>query len=263
MSAHAYSPNPMVAPYFDVFGRCIPGASVDAPLKTRQYFRCAQPTVDLAEVYQRTARHLGRPGIDLSEFEQRLAAIRARLLDDSSMAGLMNAVAVPFLLPQATETDLAQALNSRYLPAVAAAFSERFAEYRFVNHHPIDERLDVLPASRHQHLLQRLSQGDVVGYWFAALSEYSIPAAVQQIQELPDDCLLAGGFDTAAALVACPELLLREDGYPPLLWLAALSGQREDAAYHFEAYGYNLTFNYRPHFNRAAEYWCSGLVVLG
>jgi hypothetical protein len=33
--------------------------------------------------------------------------------------------------------------------------------------------------------------------------------------------------------------------------------------YHFEAYGHNLTFNRRPHFGQAAEYWASGLVVLG
>ena len=32
--------------------------------------------------------------------------------------------------------------------------------------------------------------------------------------------------------------------------------------YHFEAYGYNLTFNRRPHLGHAAEYWSSGISVL-
>jgi hypothetical protein len=35
------------------------------------------------------------------------------------------------------------------------------------------------------------------------------------------------------------------------------------AGYHFEAYGYNLTFNRRVHFDQVAESWASGLVVLG
>jgi len=64
-------------------------------------------------------------------------------------------------------------------------------------------------------------------------------------------------------MIATPDLLLRTDGYPPLLWLGALQGEKEQVGYHFEAYGYNLTFNRKPHFNQVAEYWCAGLVVLG
>ena len=73
---------------------------------------------------------------------------------------------------------------------------------------------------------------------------------------------MAGGFDTAAAFVAAPDLLLRGDGYPPLLWLAALDGEQPGIGYHFEAYGHNLTFNRRAHLDQTAEYWWSGITVL-
>ena len=57
-------------------------------------------------------------------------------------------------------------------------------------------------------------------------------------------------------------LLLRRDGYPPLLWLSGVEAEAPDAGYHFEAYGYNLTFNRRPHLGQTAEYWWHGLTVL-
>ena len=248
---------------FDASGRCVPRHSEGSPLKTRGYFRCQQPEIDYPAIYQRVVRHLGQPNISADEFANRAEGIKAKLQKDSQTAGLLNAVAVPILLPKAAYIDLAAALNDRYLPAVASAFTEVFPDNRFVNHHPISDVLSVQPESRHQKLLDTLAQQDVVGYFFVALGEYSLPAALQKVSELPEHLLLAGGVDTAAALIACPSLLLREDGYPPMLWLAALSGARQDAAYHFEAYGYNLTFNYRPHFNQVAEYWNSGLVVLG
>jgi hypothetical protein len=83
------------------------------------------------------------------------------------------------------------------------------------------------------------------------------------MQSLPEHFLLSGGYDTSAALVGTPDLLLRTDGYPPLLWLAAVQTDKPLVAYHFEAYGYNLTFNRRVHFGQAAEYWNSGLTILG
>jgi hypothetical protein len=248
---------------FEASGRCKPLQAAGSAFKVRGYFKCSQPKIDYAAIYRRVATHLGSPQISVEEFERRAQRIRSRIEDQVETAGLLNAVAVPILLPKATHVDLRSALNDHYVPAVAAAFAETLPEYRFVNHHPVDEELQVHPGCRHQQLLQRLQQEDVVAYWFAAFAEYSIPAARQRESVLPEDFMLAGGVDTAAALVACPDLLLREDGYPPLLWLAALSSARDDAGYFFEAYGYNLTFNHRPHFNQAAEYWNSGLVVLG
>ncbi|MBV5349669.1 hypothetical protein JZU71_00435, partial [bacterium] len=101
----------------------------------------------------------------------------------------------------------------------------------------------------------------MVGHYFPCLLEYSVPATIEQLQNTPSEILLAGGFDTCAAFIGSPDLLLKSQDYPPLIWLAALEAERKDVGYHFEAYGYNLTFNRRPHFGQVAEYWASGLVV--
>ena len=82
----------------------------------------------------------------------------------------------------------------------------------------------------------------VVGYYYPCMMEYSIPAAIECINTLPSQFLLAGGFDTCSAFIGSPNLLLRTNGYPPLLWMTALKTDKEDVGYHIEAYGYNLTF---------------------
>ena len=99
--------------------------------------------------------------------------------------------------------------------------------------------------------------------YLPCLLEYSIPAALEQMATLPEHFLLAGGLDTSAAFVSLPGLLLRKDGYPPLLWFSGLAAEKDGVGYHYEAYGYNLTFNRRAHLGKVAEYWASALVVLG
>ena len=37
---------------------------------------------------------------------------------------------------------------------------------------------------------------------------------------------------------------------------------KEKIGYHIESYGYNLTFNKRPHLGNVAEYWAHSLIVL-
>ncbi len=252
---------------FDVHGRCIPSElAAAAHRKTRRYFAFAQPEINYANIHARITSRLGIPtGISAMEFERRAEAILQRLRDDPMTSGIANGVRVPIILPKASYPDYGEALEQIYLPAVNNAFAEKFPEYNFVNHHKsgLAGKLGVASQSRHQRLLAAMQQDRVVGYFFPCLTEYSIPAVLEQIGKLPEQFLLAGGFDTSAALIGSPDLLLRTDGYPPLLWLAALSGEKENVGYHFEAYGYNLTFNRRPHFGQVAEYWASGLVVLG
>lgn len=251
---------------FDRYGRCLPfNVAAAVHVSTRRYFQCHQPEIDYASIHERSRRYLGELEVSANEFRARAESIMRRLADDPTTSPMTRGVAVPFVLPRADFADLGAALESHFLPGIAKAFTERFPEYSFVDHHygNLSGVLQVAAGSRHQQLIEAMGQADVVGYYFPALSEYSIPAAIERLAGLPDDFLLAGGFDTVAALVGCPDLLLRTDGYPPLLWLAALMGERADAGYYFEAYGYNLTFNSRPHFNQAAEYWASGLVVIG
>lgn len=256
-----------VASRFDEHGRCLPHEATQAAChrRTRRYFLLVQPAIDYAAIHQRIVGQLGDAGVDAAEFERRVRAVLARLDDDEINRGILNGSYVPFLLPAASYGDIGEALESHYLPAVAAAFSQALPSYTFTNHHKagLAGKLKVAEGSRHHDLIDAMAKGPVVGVYFPCMLEYSVPAAIEQMASLPADFLLAGGYDTAAAFIGSPDLLLRKDGYPPLLWLSGLDSEKEGVGYHFEAYGYDLTFNRRVHQGMAAEYWASGLVVLG
>lgn len=257
--------NDLTSP-FDEHGRCLPnGLSAPALAQSRRYFQITPPQIDYAAIYTRTSKYLGDSGITSDAFARRCDALLTTLRDNPLTANITRGTAIPFLLPQAEHADYGEALEQRYLPAVEHAFAEAFPQYRFTNHDKagLSGKLTVAPNSRHERLLQAMRQGPVVGCYFPCLSEYSLPAALERVQSLPQQFMLAGGYDTSAALVGTPGLLQRTDGYPPLLWLAAAQAEKPLAGYFYEAYGYNLTFNRRPHFGQAAEYWNSGLTVLG
>ena len=257
-----------ISTYFDLHGRCLPpGLTAPAHAASRRWFLFQQPEIDYAAIYTRTLQHLGQ-GRALSTsaeaFATRAQAIQARLLADPACTNLARGVGVPFLLPADTIGDYGQALEDKYLPAVSAAFKATLPNYDFVKHHPepLNGKLHIAPESRHAQLTEAAGQGDVVGWFYPCLLEYSVPAMREAVASLPEGLLLAGGIDTCAALVGSPNLFLRLDGYPPLIWLGALDGEKEGIGYHFEAYGYNLTFNRRAHLGQAAEYWAGALVVL-
>jgi hypothetical protein len=259
-------PKQQDAPLFDEFGRCIPGV-LQAPAHrlSRRYFRIDQPEIDYPAIHARIVKHLGAAAAPSpAEFEARAERILVHLRRDPRLAGILEGVRVPFLLPHADYPDYGLAVEETYLAAVAAAYQEKLPAYRFVNHCKggLTGKLGVANGSRHERLLERMRVAPVVGYYFPCLTEYSVPAAVEQVALLPARFLLAGGFDTCAAFVGSPDLLLRRDGYPPVLWLSGSLEAGDRAGYHFEAYGYNLTFNRRVHLGNAAESWASGLVVL-
>lgn len=252
---------------FDDTGRCIPNAlQAPAHARSRRYFRIDTPVFDPAAAHARLLRHLGAgQETSVEAFIHRSEAIRARLQADPQTRGILAGPGIPFILPRGPVTEIGTLLGEGFVPAVGRAYEETYPDYRFTNQVRMDlsGRLSIRPGSRHEQVVDAMERREVVGIYFPCLTEYAIPAAVEQLAGLPEHLTLSGGFDTSAALVAAPGLLLRKDGYPPLLWL---SGLKEDdpaaPAYHYEAYGYNLTFNRRPHLNQAAECWWNGITVL-
>lgn len=252
---------------FDAHGRCQPASiKADAHKKTRRYFDFEKRPVDLKQIYARLTTHLAiGNSVSLEEFTSRVNKILQDLRDDQLTKNVVNGVYVPFMLPIETPTDIGTLIEQKYLPAVQASFAEAFPDKSFINHHKdgLTGKLAIALGSRHEKLLSKQKNQVIVGVYFPSLMEFSVPAAIEQMAHLPEKFLLAGGVDTAAAMVAAPDLLLRKDGYPPVLWMAGLDTEKLGVGYLFEAYGYHLTFNRKPHFDKAAESWASGLVVLG
>ncbi len=253
---------------FDSFGRCLPGEHLRKHVfqSSRRYFKLQQPNIDFGLIYQRLRTHLHiETTLTAADFEARVKAILNGLQNDPATAAIANGVYVPFMLPKQDLADIGSKMDSVYLPAVKASFENTCTGKTFTNYlkDGLTGKLSIAVDSRHECLLDAQQSEVQVGVYFPALMEYSVPAAIEKVSHLPGKFMLAGGYDTAAALVGSPELLLRTDGYPPVLWLAALDTEKTGVNYMFEAYGYHLTFNRKPHFDQAAESWTSGLVVLG
>lgn len=253
--------------YFDSNGRCIPNdIASEYHKKTRRYFILEQPTVDYDAIHARLIKHLAiEHPITVNDFAKRAENILDKLRLDPACSNILNGVHVPFMLPKQASKDIGTLLDSHYINAVKSAFEEAFPNSSFTNHYKngLKDKLSIAENSRHERLLSEQTEQLIVGYYFPCLMEYAVPAAIEQASRLPEQFILAGGYDTSAALIGSPDLLLRKEGYPPVLWMAALDAEKSGVGYHFEAYGYNLTFNRKPHFDRVAESWTSGLVVLG
>ena len=253
------------ADLFDEFGRCIPKTTFPVHATSRRYFKCDEPQTSMKEAYARIKRYLG-PGIEVSEhdFCDAINRITQQMRNNPSTRKILSGVGVPFIIPRMLVTEIGTLLEEKFIPAIANAYESKFPAYRFTNHAVIGlaGKLSVLEGSRHERLIEAMSRKDVVGIYFPSLTEYSIPACIEQLQSLPDNLMLSGGFDTCAALTGTPEVLMRKEGYPPMLWLGALAGEKPGIGYNFEAYGYNLTFNRRAHLNATAEYWWNGLTVM-
>lgn len=252
---------------FDAAGRLKPdGLAAPVNAATRGYFGLVQPALDYKALHVRYTAAFGTGALpDAAEFQRRAEAVLARLGNTTETAGILAGVKIPFMLPRGSNEDIGAALQDCYLPALQASFKATLPDYDFVDHHSLSlaGQLTVATGSRHERLVAAMELNAVVGWYFPCLAEYSVPAMLEGVAALPDDFLLAGGYDTCAALIGAPDLLLRRNGYPPLLWLAALAGDKSGEGHYFEAYGYNLTFNRRMHFGEVAEYWNGALIVLG
>ncbi len=252
--------------HFDEFGRCIPGKlSSDVHQKVRRYFRIANQSITPGDIFANTKNVWGdKIHLDENEFRSRVDSILQKINADTSVQKILKGVYVPFLIPATGKiTDLAVTFENEWVPNIKKSFEASDPKHTMTNHctHEFAGTMKLRPGSRHETLIAKAEKEDVVGVYFPCLSEFSIAACIERLDQLPKEFILSGALDTSAALIGNPSLLINKESYAPLLWLSAYTGP-DDLTYHFEPYGYNMTLNRRPHFNKAAEYWWNGLTVL-
>jgi hypothetical protein len=251
---------------FDNFGRCIPkGLKNEYNLKSRRYFYIKKQDLGIEKSFKRLSTYLPSGSYpSLSEYKERIINIKEGANLEDRAKGIINGNVIPFMIPKTEGDDIGAILETKYLPAISEAYKDCFPNYGFTNHHhnSMAGTLEPVKESRHESLIDKLKKETLVGCYFPALSEYSVDAAIEIMSTLPENMILSGAYDTAAALISCPDLLFNEEHYAPLLWLAGVKAKDGEAKY-FEAYGYNLTFNRRMHLSKISEYFTSGITILG
>jgi hypothetical protein len=251
---------------FDLSGRRIPGPSLSAPVNdATDRYGLAQPPIDYAVIHARITEHLGPTGVSEGEFAERAEGVLDTLRRDDETAPFAGGLRVPFMLGSGVSDDLGQALDETFLPALARSWKARFPKFDFKNELTgrLAGKVTIAAGSGYERLVEALAEGPVVGYYFPlALSGFSVVASRQQMSDLPTMFALSGGHEAAVALAGSPDLIMKPDGYPPQLEMAALQGSAPGYGYHFAPYGYNLTFNGRHHNGQASDYVSPGLTVI-
>jgi MoaA/NifB/PqqE/SkfB family radical SAM enzyme len=251
---------------FDEFGRCIPkGINSQINIKSRRYFYIKKKNINLDESFQRITKFLPSDSYPtIQEYKEKISQIRDGFNIEEEAIGILNGNCIPFMLPKIESDDIGEEFENKFLPAVSNSYKDFFPNYEFTTHHhnSMAGTLETVKGSRHDNLVKKLKDQSVIGCYFPALSEYSVDAAIEIMSKLPERIILAGAYDTAAALISCPDLLYNEEHYAPLLWLSGVKAKQGEAKY-FEAYGYNLTFNRRMHLSKNSEYFTSGITLLG
>ena len=238
------------------------------------YYKMKQPQDTFEDILSRSRRHAG---VDLTVtakfFESVCMGLKKKVADEPSLNGLFNGIHVPFICPQASESDLGTELEKTTLPSVAASFETSFPDLHFKatlqGSSRLSGELSVAVGSRYERFLEAHKKGAVAGWYFPqALQEYDIDSQRAQMGSLPfpDNLVLSGGADTGAALVGSPSLLVNEENYPPVLCLSALKHADERLMLCLKAYGHHLEFwcmsqMLTPEITQVSEQWSGGLTL--
>lgn len=241
-------------------------------LVDRGYFCLTQPELDLQKRISRAMSFLeskyASASTEPDQIVQALTHARDTILSDPAVRGLFDGVHVPFVLPQ-TEQDFAEEFDRSLLPSVERSYRDVFPDREFRNFcsKGLARNCSIVPTSRWGRIPAMRSESYLCGWYFpTALSGYAIPDQRTIISRLPDNLILSGPSEVAAALICAPELLYKTDGkYGKLLALSSVAPVSPAESYFFwffESYGWDLDFNQRSFLGAVSEYFSGGLTVI-
>ncbi len=207
------------------------------------------------------------PGpMSVADFEGKTRKLLDEISSNKNLANLLKGVYLPIILPKLENfTDHGTTLEQVFLQAVESSYKKQFPGCKFGNWRKgeLAYRVDIVEGSRHEKLIEKMKQGIVYAIYFPnPLQGFSVFASREQMKDLPESLILAGGFDTAAALTMYPEILAR-NGHIPRHNLAALQWRASGCSLCFEAYDDRLNFNYGVFLSDAHDNYSSGLLFLG
>jgi hypothetical protein len=251
-------------------GRLVPlGSDFVYSQEDRRYFFLDQPSLDLIKIYSRYKRSFNG-GIEISEddFVSRIEELSASLTNSPQEAPILNGVHVPFIIPKSfMNLDLGTALV-KLINSIEQSFTTAYPDFEFKNFAEpnLSGKVKINQDSRLDTLYNQLQNGDIIGLYFPTFfSGFAIQSQRNAISSLPPRMHLSGALEIASALIGTPDLLIKKgDNYPNGLSLSGvepMDRESENFFWYFEAYGWNLNFNYRSMIGPASEYFSGGISI--
>ncbi len=250
---------------FDRHGRRIPPLDVgDNICDPERSYKVNQPDINYGDRLARFNALFGCTTLRSDTFRIRAEQLMAQIEGNLDLVNLMWGPCLPIVLPQESRTafDYGTVLERRFLSAVKEAYQNAFPdqEFRHFKEGKIENRVRVVGQTRHHILIEKMNRGPVVALFFpTALQGYSIHAAREQMNSLPSELLLAGGFDVATAIALYPDVLAGSNA--PGLQMSAVCWNGRSTSFCFRGEG-ALCFDTTGSIPAGADY-SSGLTFIG
>lgn len=213
----------MAEALFDSYGRyrsrlidsrCL-GRKVVIPDYLRRSFN-----LDYAERYARFRQSLYSSLVlpERSVFVRQSEDIFHWLKTQPALAPLMRGIGLPVAVPRLATTDYGCFFESLFLGAAKEAYRRQYPQHCFDQQlGPLGFDLRPHPAGRHERLVAAMVERPLVGIFFPWAFHGVSPTACRELMaQLPTNMLLAGGIDTALALVGYSDVLVPDALSPDL-----------------------------------------------
>ena len=251
----------------DTKGRMVPTESDYVYEKEdRNYFVIQKPELDISEVYKRFESVFeGQIEVSREDFSRLVNEILSRIQNNSEISNILNGPYFPFLIPRNVENR--QNILEFLIEKLKKSFENFYPNYEFKNFaNQIDEDSYINSVDKVIKVGNFENKSAVGLYFPSVLTGYSIYSQRLAFNKLGQDVFLGGPFDTISALIGNPGMLVRHDNsYPSGLVLSGINPKDKnfkDFFWYFEAYGWNLNFNYRSMIGPASEYFTGGISFL-
>ena len=171
--------------------------------------------------------------------------------------------------------DLGENVQSYFLPKVKNAFNLLYPNSNFKailqSDSKLQNQIKIEKASKYNEFIKAVRNNTVVGWYFPqVLQEFDIDSQRKQMTTLPPlqgaQICLSGGIDICAALVSCPELLISNVFYTPILCMSAYEHSDSRMVLLIKAYGPHLEFWCMTQMltatsKQVSEQWAGGLCI--
>lgn len=253
---------------FSQHGRLVPSASsVVFAQEDRRYFALKEVTQPIETIYANFKDALGETiSISMDDFCTIFSTLLEKVKANDSLKGLLAGVYLPFVLPKKIFSKNYEDTLAELLKVLQTEYTKKFPQYEFKNLAPnySEAKFKLVNNSRLNSLYSQSQLEDVVGIYFPnVFAGYAIHSQRALISAFPEGFALTGPIEIASSLIGYPSLLLRTDEtYPNGLTCSGIEPQNQDQQnffWYFEAYGWNLNFNYRSMVGPPSEYFSGGL----
>ena len=245
--------------------------------KPNYYYKIEKPKIDYPTILERSKKFNGlRQDFSLNEFKEKAQGLLEDIKEDQNYENLLKGVHVPFVFEHISkEQDVGRVLEDVLLPNLKNSFLDKYPENHFKailqSDSKLPEQIKLDSTSNYRNLINASKLGPVVGWYFPqAFQEYDVKSQRSQLRYLESpkntEICLSGGMDIISSLIGCPELLISENHYSPILCMSAYVHSDPRLVLLLKAYGPHLEFwcmtqMLTKETTQVSEQWAGGISI--